>query len=340
MGKQRCNQTGRPKGTVKKNSNIARYWGRNNTQLNTSPNANPSSPTNAINRNRQNKWESLPSDNTPMSLSKNKSIHHQQPLSNMSLSNEESKQKRVSNRELNSITENLFPLDSEQPVADTLDGDKIEVTNCELEGNRLLPIMEIKNAVKKTLTCSNCVQSNQSKEEKNLKLLFSEISNLILPDDNDKKEQLKNIFKKHKKRLQHMKSDLSLHENTVGLATDLECFCSRCDLLFEIKSQRTCFKPANNRICPNESYQLNCLFVFALQLVGGGCIDAHILLSFLNLPHGKSMESGKFNCIEQKLSPVICEITEKVLDQALEEEVYLQLKAENRVSDFVNWKKK
>ena len=74
--------------------------------------------------------------------------------------------------------------------------------------------------------------------------------------------------------------------------------------------------------------------------MGGGCIDAHILLSFLDLPHGKSMESGKINRIEQKLSPVICEITEKVLDQALEEEVYLQLKADNRISDFEKWKMK
>ena len=178
MGKQRQNQIGRPKGTVKKSTNIARFNSRNNTQLNTSPNATPSSPTNTIYRNRQNKWESLPSGNNPMSMSKNQSM-----------------QKRVSHRKLNSIKEILFPLDSKKPEADTLDGDKTEVTKCELEGNRLLPILEIKNAVENTLTCSKCVQSN---EENNLKLFFYEISNLILPDDEDKKQKLQNIFKKHK----------------------------------------------------------------------------------------------------------------------------------------------
>ena len=104
MGKQRQNQIGRPKGTVKKSTNIARFNSRNNTQLNTSPNATPSSPTNTIYRNRQNKWESLPSGNNPMSMSKNQSIHHKKPLSNNSSSNKKTRQKRVSHCELNSIT--------------------------------------------------------------------------------------------------------------------------------------------------------------------------------------------------------------------------------------------
>ena len=52
------------------------------------------------------------------------------------------------------------------------------------------------------------------------------------------------------------------------------------------------------------------------------------------------MGGGKLHQIEQKLSPIICQITSNELDQALEEEVYLQLKEENRVSDFVKWKKK
>ena len=52
------------------------------------------------------------------------------------------------------------------------------------------------------------------------------------------------------------------------------------------------------------------------------------------------MGGGKLHWIVQKLSPIICQITSIELDQALEEDVYLQLKEENRVSDFVKWKKK
>ena len=74
-----------------------------------------------------------------------------------------------------------------------------------------------------------------------------------------------------------IKTNLSLHENTVGLATDIECFCSHCDLLFEIKSPRTYFLGVANRYNPNESYQLNCLFVLAIQLLGGGCVNGHVL---------------------------------------------------------------
>ena len=115
----------------------------------------------------------------------------------------------------------------------------------------------------------------------------------------------------------------------------MKCFCLKCDVLFEINLQRTCFHGIANWYNPNESYQLNCLLALVIQLMGGGCVDGHVLLSFLDLPHGKSMGGGKLHQIEQKLSPIICQITSNELDQALEEEICLQLKEENRVSDFV-----
>ena len=167
------------------------------------------------------------------------------------MSNKKTRQKRVSNRELNSITGNLFPLDSKKHGVDTLGGEATEARKNQLEGNRLLPIAKIKNAVESTLTCSKCLQS---KDENNLELFFSEINNLILPDDDEKKQKLKNIFRNHKERLKCIKTNLSLHENTVDLATDIECFCSHSDLLFEIKSPRTCFLGVANQCNPNKLY--------------------------------------------------------------------------------------
>jgi len=80
------------------------------------------------------------------------------------------------------------------------------------------------------------------------------------------------------------------------------------------------------------------MFVLALQLLGGGGIDAEILFGFLNIPNAPSMRSKRFHRIEQKLSPIICSIAEDEINSALDEEVYLQLKSEGRESDFVRWK--
>ena len=88
----------------------------------------------------------------------------------------------------------LFPIDPTKPGIDTLGR---EEGKFELEGNRLLPISKIKNAVENTLTCSKC---SQSYDENNLELFYSEIKNLILPDDEEKKQKLKNIFKNFKKK--------------------------------------------------------------------------------------------------------------------------------------------
>ena len=183
MGKQCCCQIG-PKGTIKKLSNIGRYNSQNNTELNASPNNTVSPPT-TMYRNKQNTWETLASALNRITLYKSPSTQRTNHFyqQNKSLSNKKTRQKRVSNRELNSITGNLFPLDSKKHGVDTLGGEATEARKNQLEGNRLLPIAKIKNAVESTLTCSKCLQS---KDKNNLELFFSEINNLILPDDSKK----------------------------------------------------------------------------------------------------------------------------------------------------------
>ena len=92
---------------------------------------------------------------------------------------------RVSQRELNSITENLCPVDPKKPSNNILGR---EEEKFELEGNRLLSISKVKNAVETTLTCSKCFHS---KDENNLELFFSDIKNLIIPDDDEIKTKVK-----------------------------------------------------------------------------------------------------------------------------------------------------
>ena len=49
------------------------------------------------------------------------------------------------------------------------------------------------------------------------------------------------------------------------------------------------------------------------------------------------MKSSKFHRIESKLAPKICELGELSIEAALKEEVYLQLKKEEREQDYVKW---
>ena len=50
------------------------------------------------------------------------------------------------------------------------------------------------------------------------------------------------------------------------------------------------------------------------------------------------MKTKRFHRIEQKLSLIICSITEEETNKALDEEVLLQLQSEGRECDFIKWK--
>ena len=112
---------------------------------------------------------------------------------------------------------------------------------------------------------------------------------------------------------------------------------SKDNIVFSTKCPRTKFQTDSSQT-PTESFLLNCASVLALQLLGGGGVDAEILFGFLNLPNGSSMKTKRFHPIEQKLSPIICSITEEETNKALDKEVLLQLQSEGRECDFSNGK--
>ena len=112
---------------------------------------------------------------------------------------------------------------------------------------------------------------------------------------------------------------------------------SKDNIVFSTKCPRTKFQTDSSQT-PTESFLLNCASVLALQLLGGGGVDAEILFGFLNLPNGSSMKTKRFHRIEQKLSPIICSITEEETNKALDKEVLLQLQSEGRECDFIKWK--
>ena len=82
------------------------------------------------------------------------------------------------------------------------------------------------------------------------------------------------------------------------------------------------------------------MLVLGLLQIGGGCSDAMKLLAFFNLPNGKSMKDNKFKRIEDSIGSLIRDEAKNSIQNALEEEVRLTLKLENRENDFEKWKAK
>ena len=203
------------------------------------------------------------------------------------------KKSKVSDRELKSMANQLFP-------TDRLKSDESSFWIEDNSGNRILPYRELKECLESNIVCKKC-HSRLSERQLDGKLV-------------------------------------TVTEKTVGIATELTCRCNCCDqIIFQTHQPKSSLENKITKRDSNESYQLNCLLVLGFQLLGGGCLSADIILSFLNLPHGSSMKSSKFHRIESKLAPKICKLGESSIESALKEEVYLQLKKEEREQDYVKW---
>ena len=72
--------------------------------------------------------------------------------------------------------------------------------------------------------------------------------------------------------------------------------------------------------------------------MGGSGTEADTLLTFLALPHGSSFKSTTFHQLKDKIGYNIRNLAEKEIENALQEEVKLQLVSEGRGKDFDKWK--
>ena len=248
------------------------------------------------------------------------------------LSSRRKKRTRIGRKELRAVSGRLFESESDKMLEKRTVGQEV------LEGNRLIPFQDLKYNIESQLLCMNCSRKSSLST---LDSLFNDISTEFCEGNIYKEKRLKEIFRKYEWKFRQVASNITLEEKTVGLATQVKCRCKTCDdnLVFSTKCQRTKFLSQTSQT-PTESFLLNCTFVLALQLLGGGGIDAEILFGFLNIPNAPSMRSKRFHRIEQKLSPIICSIADDEVNSALDEEVYLQLKSEGREGDFVRWKEK
>ena len=204
-------------------------------------------------------------------------------------------------------------------------------------GNRILPFESLTSKIRDNLSCQFCFEDNVHTELINF-VDFLEEERLLKNMNEDEKKKIvrkfvKNIVKRDTKKLE-------LTEQTVGIATQLKIFCPNCNRTVETDCERSVHEPKKERYNANETFAINVMLVLGLQQIGGGGSDAFKLLTFLNLPNGKSMKDNKFKRIEDSIGNVIRDESKKSLQKALEEEVLLTLQLEKRDHDFKKWKMK
>ena len=120
----------------------------------------------------------------------------------------------------------------------------------------------------------------------------------------------------------------------------MQISCPRCNRMVQTECERSMIKKEKERYHANETFAINIMLVLGLQQIGGGCSDAMKLLTFLNLPNSKSMKNNKLKRIEDSIGSIIRDKAKNSIQNALEEEVRLTLKLENRENDFEKWKAK
>ena len=77
----------------------------------------------------------------------------------------------------------------------------------------------------------------------------------------------------------------------------------------------------------------------AMQEIGGSGTETDVLLLFLNLPHGNALKNCTFHKLEDKMGKVIRSICAQSIEDALNEEIRLQLVKEERECDYEKMKR-
>jgi hypothetical protein len=117
----------------------------------------------------------------------------------------------------------------------------------------------------------------------------------------------------------------------------LTCTDSECGYVHESKAPieatiGSSDGPSRDR---STDYAINVLYVLGFISMGDGCTEAARLLALLGLPNAYTMESRSFTIIEERISPYVKELTEKILMENLTEEVQRSVATPD---DFKLWK--
>ena len=96
----------------------------------------------------------------------------------------------------------------------------------------------------------------------------------------------------------------------------------------------------NDNFERSTDYAINVLYVLGFIAVGDGCTEAARTLGLLGLPNDTTMESRSFTIIEERLYPLLHEISEEIILQNLIKKAKLSMEASTTQDEhnFNTWK--
>ena len=80
------------------------------------------------------------------------------------------------------------------------------------------------------------------------------------------------------------------------------------------------------------------MLVLSMQQVGAAGSETDRLLSFLSLQNGNSFRRDRFKSVEDSIGREIRKYADKIIEDAIKEEVLLTLTQQNREESFQLWK--
>ena len=194
--------------------------------------------------------------------------------------------------------------------------------------NRIMSYPTLRTGISENIFCNQCVEQNQKKLLNQFGVfLFSKLNVDALP----RMDQMVRLFMNEwtTKNALTSTGKIEVKEHTIGIATSVEWKCKQHKSLFTTHRTKTNFLHDKKKRIWKEDYLLNVLLVLSIQSFGGGGTEVDRILSFLGLPHAPSFGATGFHHIENSLGPLIKGITQKEMDDALEEEIRCQMKEDN-----------
>jgi hypothetical protein len=209
-----------------------------------------------------------------------------------------------------------------------------------LEGNRLINLPALTNALENIATCKHCMRRSNRKsfesflsfcaeETKNFKRTLdgmSLIDKLVAYERNfDVSFLFDKWVKYHQNDIEQEAKPLVISELTYGLASEINITCTKCITDSRFKKHQATIHPektakymdTNSELC---QYAINLQFCFALQSMGVGGEHAAILTAFLDLQESQKWPR-QFSVLEKFTNAVVESVKCNTQEEATEEKV-------------------
>jgi len=141
-------------------------------------------------------------------------------------------------------------------------------------------------------------------------------------------------------KCQDCSGPLDVEIKTTCIASQVKATCKDvncgCILHSDPPAPTTMHENSNDNYNRNTDYAVNVLYVLGMMSNGDGCTEAAKMLGLLGLPNDTTMEGRSFHIIEERIGPIIRQLTDEILLENLTEEVRLSV---DNQSDFDTWQR-